>query len=441
MRLVPVRALLAAALATASGAGAQQSAPAPTAGDGGTTAVRVGRLIDPAAGTVGTDQTILVARGKIVAVGRDVAIPPGAAVVDLSRATVLPGLVDAHTHLCMSVQPRRDAGNYFYTTLNDPDTYRAVQGVANARAMLEAGFTTVRDVGNEGNHACTSVRRAVERGLVPGPTILNAGRIIAPLGGQFHLQPDKPYLAEPEYRFADTRDEMVKAVRENAHFGARYIKIVVDDQRYIYSADDIRFIVAEAARAGLKVAAHAWTREGARNAAAAGVASMEHLNGVADADLAVAKRNGVTAVFTPFPEWVLRQFRDSAGAAAEYRDEIDRLGAAYRAGVTIAFGTDATTDLPGHTRGSLAMEFVDSYVAAGMPPAAILRAMTTDAARLLGVDGARGAIRPGLAADLIATREDPLADVRALKRVVFVMKDGRVVRADGVDTGRVARSP
>jgi imidazolonepropionase-like amidohydrolase len=208
-------------------------------------AIRAGRVVDPEPGTVATDQTILVSRGRIVGIGRGLAIPPQATVIDLSRATVMPGLVDAHTHLCMAVNTPRDFGNYFYTTLNDPDTYRAIQGAANARSMLEAGFTTVRDVGNEGNYACSSLRRAVARGVVPGPTIVNAGRIIAPFGGQFLVQPDKPHLAEPEYFFADTRDEMVKAVRENAHFGAQYIKIVVDDQRYIYSEDDIRFVIAE----------------------------------------------------------------------------------------------------------------------------------------------------------------------------------------------------
>jgi imidazolonepropionase-like amidohydrolase len=401
MRFVLVGALLAVAVAGGPPAAVRRPASPvggarpPARADSGVVAIRAGRLVDPDAGTAAADQIILVAGGRIVAVGRGLAIPPAATVIDLSRATVLPGLFDAHTHLCMTVQTRRDAGNYFYTTLNDPDSYRAVQGVANARSMLEAGFTTVRDVGNEGNYACTSVRRAVERGLVPGPTIVNAGRIIAPFGGQFQVQPDKPHLAEPEYRFADTRDELVKAVRENAHFGARVIKIVVDDQRYIYSEDDIRFVVAEAARAGLRVAAHAWTRPGAHNAAAAGVASIEHLNGVADADLALARRNGVTAVFTPFPEWVLRQFRDSAAAAAEYQVEIDRLRAGYRAGVPIAFGTDATTEAPGHTRGSLAITWIDSYVAAGLPPAAIVRAMTTNAARLLGVERERGAIRPG----------------------------------------------
>jgi imidazolonepropionase-like amidohydrolase len=391
-------------------------------------AIRAGRLVDPVTGTVAKDQVILVRGRKIEAVGPKLVIPPGTPVVDLSRETVLPGLFDAHTHLCMTVRGRRDAGNYFYTTLNDPDAARAVDGVVNARDMLQAGFTTVRDVGNEGNYACTAVRRAIEQGRIPGPTLINAGRIIAPYGGQFHLQPDKPQLAEPEYFFADTRDELLKGVRENAHYGARVIKLVVDDQPYIYSIEDLRFVVEEARRMNLKVATHVWTREGAHNAAAAGVASLEHLNGISDEDLAVAKRNGVVAVFTPFPEWVLRSFRDSLRANEEYQQELDRLRAGMRAGVTIAFGSDATNALPGYDRGTMAITWVDSYKAAGMTAKAILQALTINAARLLGVEAERGAIRAGLAADIIATPGDPADDIGALKRVNFVMKDGRVVR-------------
>jgi imidazolonepropionase-like amidohydrolase len=405
------------------------SAAAQQAPDTALTAIRVGRLIDPAGGAVSRNQVILVRGKKITAVGSNLAIPPGTAVVDLSRHTVLPGLFDAHTHLCMTVRMRRDAGNYYYTTLNDPEAARAVDGVVNARDMLNAGFTTVRDVGNEGNYACTAVRRAIEQGRVPGPTLLNAGRIIAPYGGQFQLQPDKKeHLAVPEYYFADTRDELLKAVRENAHFGARVIKLVVDDQPYIYSTEDIRFVIEEARRMGLKVTTHVWTKDGAHNAVAAGVASLDHANGISDEDLALAKRNGVVAVFTPFPEWVLREFRDSAGAKEEYAQEIDRLRAAVQAGVTIAFGTDAIHALPGFDRGSLAITWLNSYQAAGMSAKAILQAMTINAARLLGVEEERGAIKPGLAADIIATPGDPSRDIEALKQVDFVMKDGRVVK-------------
>jgi imidazolonepropionase-like amidohydrolase len=398
------------------------SAPLPTV------VIRAGVLVDPESGTASSNQTIVVAKGKVTAVGANVAVPADAVVIDLSRFTVLPGLFDAHTHLCLDVNLQRDANNYFYTTLRDPDSYRSIQGVVNARSMLEAGFTTVRDVGNEGNFACSSVRRAVENGRIEGPTIVNAGRIIAPYGGQFHLQPDKPGLAEPEYFFADTRDEMRKAVRENVHFGARLVKVVVDDQPYIYSEDDIRFIIDEAAQSGLKVAAHVWTRQGAHNAVAAGVASLEHLNGISDEDLALAKRKGIVAVFTPFPMAALRQMRTEEGAQSDYKDEIDRLRSGHRIGVAIAFGTDAITELPGLTRGSTTMQWVDSYVAAGLAPKDILRAMTATAARVLGVEKERGAIRPQMAADIIATSGNPLEDVNALKQVSFVMKDGRVVR-------------
>jgi imidazolonepropionase-like amidohydrolase len=327
------------------------------------------------------------------------------------------------------VSPERDASNYFYTTLNDPASYRAIQGVANARSMLLAGFTTVRDVGNEGDYACTSLRRAVRRGLVDGPTIVNAGRIIAPYGGQFLLQPDKrEALAVPEYLFADTRDELLKAVRENIHYGAGVIKVVVDDQAYIYSVDDLRFVVEEAGKSGRKVAAHVYTRAGAHNAAAAGVASMEHLNAVADEDLIVAKHNGVVAVFTPFPEWVLRKYGDEKRAREEHQQVTDRMQKAYSLGVAIAFGTDATLDIAGYTRGSLAMTWVDSYIDAGLPPKAILQAMTINAARLLGLEKERGTIKPGLAADIIAVPQNPLDDPRVLRNVSFVMKNGKIIR-------------
>jgi imidazolonepropionase-like amidohydrolase len=411
----------------ASAVGFSQTGPSTTAVR--PVVIRAGVLVDPDSGSAMTNQTIVVENGKVSVVAADVAALPGATVIDLSRFTVLPGVIDAHTHLCMDVNPQRDRGSYFMTTLLDPDSYRAIQGVVNARDMLDAGFTTVRDVGNEGNYACTSVRLAVEQGKIPGPTILNAGRIVAPFGGQFHLQPEKRGLAEPEYFFADTRDEMRKAIRENIHFGARLIKLVIDDQPYVYSSDDIRFMIDEARKSGLKVAAHVWTREGAHNAAMAGVASMEHLNGASDEDLELAKRNGVTAVFTPMPKAVLEQFWPPEDVGSEYAKEIDRLRSGYRIGIPIAFGSDAIAELPGLNRGTTAMQWINSYSAAGLPPKAILRAMTTNAAVLLGVEKERGAIRPKMAADIIATEGNPLDNIDALKRVVFVMRDGKVVKA------------
>jgi imidazolonepropionase-like amidohydrolase len=386
---------------------------------GQVTAIKAGRLVDPESGTTLINQVILLEKGKITAVGGGVAIPRGATVIDLSNSSVLPGLFDMHTHLCMSVRADRDGGNYFYTTLNDPDSMRAVQGVVNARAMLEAGFTAARDVGNEGNFACTSVRRAIERGMIQGPTFFNAGRIIAPYGGQFHLQPDKQALAEPEYFFADTRDELLKAIRQNAHYGARVIKLVVDDQRYIYTPEDIKFVIQEAEKMGLKVAAHAWTHPGAHNAAEAGVASIEHGPNMTDEDLELAKRNNVVLVGTDY-----LALRDKAGRAKW----VDRLRRAFKVGVTMAYGTDVTDDVAGQTRGTEAMRGIEIWVEAGIPPRAILQAMTVNAARLLGVEKERGALRPGFAADIIATTGNPLEDINVLKRVSFVMKDGVRIR-------------
>ena len=355
---------------------------------------------------------------------RNVSIPADAKIIDLTKSTVLPGLFDAHTHLCMTLKKERDGNSYFITTLLDPTPYRAIEGVANARDMLAAGFTTVRDVGNAGNYADTALREAIERGLVPGPTMINAGRIIAPYGGQFHLQPEKRDLATPEYAFADTHDEMIKAIRENIHYGATVIKIVVDDQKYIYSADDIRFMVEEAHRDGLKLAAHCWTRAGARNAAEAGVDSIEHGEMMTNEDLQLAKKNHVVLVGTDFTERAARE----NGFPELHAVFVDRLKRAYQIGVTMAFGTDMFVYVPGETRGTLAAEYVDSWVEAGVPAKDTLRAMTINAARLLGVDGERGAIRPGLAADIIATPENPLDDIQAVRKVSFVMKDGSVFK-------------
>ena len=391
------------------------------------TAIKAGKLVDPESGTTLTNQVILVEGAKIKAIGAGLPIPPGATTLDLSNSTVMPGLFEAHGHMCLTTVRERDAGRYFFTSLIDPSAYRAIQGVANSRAMLEAGFTTVRDVGNAGNYADTALRRSIEEGLVPGPTIINAGRIIAPFGGQFQIQPEKRDLANPEYLFADTRDEMRKAIRENAHFGAKVIKIVVDDQPYIYSIDDIKFMIDEAAKMGLKLAAHCWTEQGARNAAAAGVASIEHGFRMSDEALQLAKKNNVVLVGTDFTEMAARQM-NVEDPVAYHAIWVDRLRRAYNIGVTMAFGTDVIFAMKDQTRGTLAVSFIDSFAEAGVPPKAILKIMTTNAARLMGVERVRGAIKPGLAADIIATPENPFDNIQTLRQVSFVMKDGKVFK-------------
>jgi len=383
-------------------------------------AIKAGKLLDPETGRTTANQVILVKGNKIKEIGANVSIPAEAKIIDLSKATVLPGLFDAHTHLCMAVIPGRDQGNYYFTTLLDTTGYRAIEGVANGIAMLQSGFTTVRDIGNAGNYADTDLRHAIEACWVQGPTIAHAGIFIAPYGGQFHLQPEKKGLATPEYLFADTRDEMRKAIRQNIHFGAKVIKIVVDDQDYIYSTEDIRFMIAEAHAAGLKLAAHCWTHAGAHNAAEAGVDSIEHGFRMTDEDLQLAKKNNVTLVGTEFTEKLT--------GTEEHKIWVDRLKRAHKIGVNMAFGTDVIDALPGETRGTLAIDYIQSWMDAGVPAADTLRAMTVNAARLLGVDKERGFLKPGMAADIIATPENPADNIQALKKVSFVMKDGAIIK-------------
>ncbi|HET6668717.1 MAG TPA: amidohydrolase family protein [Pyrinomonadaceae bacterium] len=394
------------------------------------TALKAGKLVMPETGTTLNNQIILVEANQIKAVGGDVQIPAGAKVIDLSKSTVLPGLFACHEHMAFLIQARgRERGSLFFYDITHTNAERAIHAVVNSRDMLASGFTTIRDVGNDANYVATDLRRAIDQGLIPGPTIINSGRIIAPYGGQYSLNPERRELGAPEYLFADTRDEMRKAIRENIHFGARVIKIVVDDQRYIYSADDIRFMVAEAAAAGVKLAAHCVTEAGARNAAEAGVASIEHGFEMSDEVLAIAKKNNVVLVGTDFTEKAWLAYEMPAELAKRFHDRsVDRLKRAYKIGVTLAFGSDLIFWASDETRGTWTISQIDSFVEAGIPPRAILLAMTTNAAQLLGVEKTRGAIKPGSIADIIATPENPLDNINTLKQVNFVMKNGKVFK-------------
>jgi imidazolonepropionase-like amidohydrolase len=395
------------------------------------TAIKAGKLVVPETGATLTNQIILVEGARIKAVGANLAIPAGATVIDLSRQTVLPGLFDCHTHMAFLINGRRsrERGSLFFYDLTHTNAERAIHAVVNSRDMLNAGFTTIRDIGNDANYVSTDLRRAIDQGLIPGPTIINSGRIIAPFGGQYQLQPERRHLGEPEYFYADTRDEMRKAIRENVHFGARVIKIVVDDQPYIYSVEDIRYMVAEAASAGVKLAAHAVTEQGARNAAEAGVASIEHGLEMSDEALALTKKNNVVLVSTDFTEKAWLAYDMPAEVAKRfYARGVDRLRRAHKLGVTLAFGSDLIFYAPDETRGTWTMSLVDVFVEAGIPPKDILRALIPNAARLLGVERGRGAISAGQFADIIATPDNPLDNISTLKQVNFVMKNGKVFK-------------
>ncbi|HDZ26638.1 hypothetical protein LCGC14_0885810 [marine sediment metagenome] len=409
------------------------------------TAIKAGKLVDPEKGITQVNQIILVEGKKIKAIGGDLEIPGGATVIDLSDSTILPGLFDCHVHLFICLLAKdwvrsidekyrfqlwRYGNDFLNYTLNNTTTYRALQGVKNGREMLEAGFTTVRDAGGVGNYADTDLRRAIENGLVPGPTIINSGRIISPIGGQFTwgLHAERPGQGEPEYFYADTKDEIKKAVRENILYGAKVLKIIADDQPYIYSAEDIKFIKDEAARAGLKVAAHSETEEGAYNCAKAGIASIEHGFKMSDQTLKLAEKNNVYLVGTDFTGEYLKEGYGFSDEMVQYWVDliIDRIKRAYKIGVPMAYGSDIVLEIPGKTWGEMSKSTMDSYVRAGLPAEYILKMMTVNAARLLGVENERGFLKEGMAADIIATPENPLEKIQTLKKVKFVMKEGIV---------------
>jgi len=373
---------------------------------------------------------LLVEGGRITAIGTNVQVPAGAKTIDLSNYTVLPGLIDAHTHLCATVDDKWDLGDFWIMALQRRQGFRAILGAQHAREMLNAGFTTVRDVGNAGDFLDADLAKAIRFGIVPGPNVIYAGRIIAPYGGQFWDTPaDRQLLHNPEYFFADSRDELRRAIRENVYFGAQVIKIVVDAQPYVYSADDIRFVVDEAHATSIPVAAHVQTERGAHNAIEGGVDSIEHAWKISDPDLALARKKGIALVPTDTPEALFAHYgMDTAEAKRVYSAHRDRLKRAFQAGVPIVFGTDIMFDLKGRSRGDLAIDFVDSMVDAGMSPADILQSMTSGAAKLLGVANERGTLRPGAAADLVAVRGNPLSEIHSLREVVFVMKDGVISR-------------
>ena len=398
-------------------------------------AIKAGIVIDTAGGTAHTEQIILVEDSKIKAVGANVNIPADADVIDLSDQTVLPGLFDVHTHLCASPKFEGQSVEAIFNgimlySLTQPTAYRALQGAANAAAMLEAGFTTVRDVGNAGNYADVALRQAIKTGLVAGPRFIISGKIISPFGGQFQNTPEYPDLARQDYIYADTHDEIRKAIRQNIHFGADWIKIVIDDQDYEYSADDIEFIVAEAKKANRKVAAHCGSDRAARRAILSGVASIEHGTRMSDETLALAKKNQVVLVGTDFSEEVFIK-GGAPEEIAEYMHSIrlDRLKRAHKIGVTMAFGSDVAWEVDGHSRGSAALTLIDTWVEAGISEIEILQAFTINSAQLLGVEKKRGQIQPGMSADIIATRENPLKNIQTLKQVIFVMKGGKVIKA------------
>ena len=424
-------ACLAMAVVTLSGALTAQTPPAqaPPA----VTAIRAGRLLDPEGGRILTNQIIVVEGTRIRDVGPNVAIPAGAQVIDLSQMTVMPGLVEAHNHLALTYKPVPENNVYYYTYVQESTALRAIQAASNGIQMLASGFTIVRDMGNNANYADTALRQAIEQGWIPGPTIINSGIIIGGMGGQFFPTPEMAKdhnIVYPEYLDADTPDEIVKAVRQNVLFGAKVIKICVDCKPYGYTADEIRLVIREAAKAGMKVEGHVQTTRGAAAAIEAGIWSIAHSTGLNDEMHKLMAQKGIWRAGTDTPMGL-----DGHPVSPQaYQRTVDSLKNAYSNKVPLTFSTDADYWVMGKTRGELCLEFLRTWKDAGIPNADTLRALTINGYKVSETETTRGPIKAGFFADMIAVPGNPLENLDTLKDVRFVMKDGQVFKKDGVMT-------
>jgi imidazolonepropionase-like amidohydrolase len=395
--------------------------------------VRAARMVDVVRGELIAPAVVVVAGGRIVSIGSG-GVPAGARTIDLGDVTLLPGLIDAHTHLTYDI-----AGDWVTRSVRELPADAALRGARNARITLLAGFTTVRDVGANG-FADVSLMKAIDAGLVPGPRMIPSAHAIGITGGHCDDTGWAPGVNElgPKQGVADGVDEVVKAVRYQIKHGAKVIKVCATAGVLSFDATvgaqqlsdaELQAVVQEAARHGLKVAAHAHGTEGIKAAVRAGVASIEHGSMIDDEAADLMKRRGTYLVPTAYLLGTFKFDSLPPSIAAKARQVIplaqESHRRAIRTGVKIAFGTDAAVA----PHGENAREFA-IYVGYGMRPIEALRTATMNAADLLGVSD-RGVIAPGKLADLIAVRGNPLENVRVLEQVPWVMKGGEVVKGAG----------
>jgi imidazolonepropionase-like amidohydrolase len=403
------------------------------------TVIRAGKLVDVDAGRVLTNQMLLVRGGKIEALGENLPVPAGVRVLDLSKMTVLPGLIDCHTHLA-------DTGDGEpLHVLQRTSAETAYAAIPNARLTLLAGFTTVRDVGVYRAFNDVAMRDAIARGYIIGPRMFVAGAYITiseGAGVMTGLAWDIPLPLDLRFGEANSPWEVRQKIRELAHRGADHIKILStgavlthgsNPKSVEFTPEELQAAVDEARNFGLRVEAHAHAAEGIKNAIRAGVASIEHATLIDDEGIALAKEHGTYLDMDIYDEECIQDTAKEHKTPADFLEHDRELGEiqrrnftkAVRAGVKMSFGTDA--GVCPHGINARQFAFMVKY---GMTPMQAIQSATTNAADLLGKSDLLGSLKPGKYADIIAVSGNPLEDIRILENVKFVMKEGRVYKQE-----------
>ena len=424
------------------------------------TLVKAGRLVDPRTGNVISPVAVLIENGKIKEVGPASQMQTRAAgdvkTIDVGSATLLPGLIDSHTHLFLDIivppeleQQRHSNGLFapgMLLAVIESPSKRVLMGAQSAREDLESGFTTVRNLGHSGIDGDTELRDAINAGRVPGPRILASGRKLITRGS--YVQNLNPALAdailEQEFLLIDGADQARQAVRPNAFQNVDVIKVTADEN---LTVAELTAVIDEAHREHLKVAVHAPDKVSIQTAIDARADSIEHGNEATDAQLKQMRDKGIFLDLTPTfndgfylkitePSIVISPASraDAAGRNARRKQNYDQLvQRVLKSGVKFAAGSDMCWFYPGKSRGQASAGTLVKLRDAGMPPLDMIRSITTNAAEMLSWQDRVGAVEPGKFADLVAVAGDPLADITELERVRFVMKDGQVIRNDFQD--------
>ncbi len=386
-------------------------------------------VLDPGRGAASAAEDVLIVDGRIRAIGRDIKAPVGTQHVDLSGRTLMPGLIDLHSHLLLHPY---DEAKWDDQVLRENVALRTARAVAAAAATLEAGFTTLRDLGTEGaDYADVGLRDAIAADIIRGPRVFAATRAIVATGCYAPAGLDPRWSPPIGAQTADGADGLRRAVREQIHHGADWIKVYADFHRApgapatpTFSLDELKALVDEARSAGVPVAAHATTPKGIRRAVLAGVRTIEHAYEADDAALTLMREHGVVLCPTLAAAEAYERFagwKPGTPDPPRLQQAKRMVVRAMKLGVTIACGSDAGVFAHGDN-----VRELELMAGCGMPPADVLRAATSVAATVLGRERELGRVAEGAAADLLAVRGDPRSDLSALRRVECVVKDGRV---------------